>query len=540
MEEPDGNRRVSFLPNPPQGFRVSKELSGAILNLNFDDRLAIEEEIHGVRCGAVEETPELLERSLFEFDEQLNTIKEEDPDKALLRNVTRVSSHNPTVTECYLNDPDIRLRFLRCECFAVDKAVRRLISFLEFTSDLFGDYVAERPIQLSDFNTKDEELALQNSRNQFLPFRDRSGRRILAGVGSCDFHLDYRLRYKILMYMHWVASEDVESQRKGIVIVAWLFDEDGEQNIWETKIRPRLRKRVRSYHQKQNNSLPLREAGIHHCVLDTPMFHVLSSMYVFGLDPHHRTLYKKHVGGNTELLYSLSSYGIPHDLIPISSTGKVKTATQSSWVNGQRVKMRNNDDKEIVDCPRSLDVVFKQGPAYKNNPGNMYFRELIQMYSDEHLQGSKDEKYRITLSILQEVENRNGRFLEWSKAEGVWVVGKDRNKVRVKIAASLKQYNRQRKESQQLKTTIENAASLVADNISTASTLTSHERSKQDENLKRYYSSEPVYFTKRQKTKTICSHGSNSSADEDTTVTDVDMTCGFDDSSCFGKAFYPT
>lgn len=301
MAEPQGNNRISFLTNPPEGYRVSKHLSDTILELNLTDRLAIEEEIHGVRCGAVEETPELLERSLFEFDEQLNTIKEEDPDKALLRNVARISSHNPTAIEgpmknCYLNDPDIRLRFLRCECFVVDKAVHRLISFLEFTSDLFGDYVAERPIQLSDFNTKDEELALQNSRNQLLPFRDRSGRRVLVGVGNCNFHLDYRLRYKILIYMHWIASEDVETQRKGIVIVGWVFDEDGADNIWETSIRPGFRKKVRLYHQKQNKSLPLREASIHQCFLDTPFFHALSSLYVFGLDPHHRTLYKKHAG----------------------------------------------------------------------------------------------------------------------------------------------------------------------------------------------------------------------------------------------------
>lgn len=244
-------------------------------------------------------------------------------------------------------------------------------------------------------------------------------------------------------------------------------------------------------------------------------------------------------GGHTELLYLMASYGIPHDLIPISSTGKVKTATHSSWVNGQRVKMRNNDDKEIVDCPRSVDVVFKQGPAYKNNPGNMIFRELIQLYSDEHLQGSKNEKYRITMNILQEIENRHGRFLEWSKEESVWIVGKDRNKVRVKIAASLKQYNRQRKESQQLKTTIENAVSVVAENISATSTLTPHERSHQDENLKRYYSSGPMYYAKRQR-RTICSRGDNSSTDGDTTITDVEMMDGFDDSSCFGKAFYPT
>jgi len=295
--------RPSRLSNTPLTFDVDKSLAAVLLDLNFNDRLAVQEEIHGVRCGAVEETPELIERSLTEFDERLNARKEQEPNNMLFRNVTRVyslgsSTETPKEPNCYLNDPDVRLRFLRCECFAVEEAVQRMVSFLEFTADLFGDYVAERPIQLSDFNTREEELALQNSRNQYLPFRDRSGRRILVGVGNCNFHLDYRLRHKILMYLHWVASEDIETQRKGIVIVGWLFDEDGgaKESTWEGGIRPGFRKRLRAYHQKQNASLPVREACIHQCFKNTPFFYALSAMYVFGLDSYHQSIYRRHVG----------------------------------------------------------------------------------------------------------------------------------------------------------------------------------------------------------------------------------------------------
>ena len=57
------------------------------------------------------------------------------------------------------------------------------MNFLKFTSELFGDFVAERPIQIFDFDTKKEQITLQNSRLQYLPFRDRSGRRVFVGVG---------------------------------------------------------------------------------------------------------------------------------------------------------------------------------------------------------------------------------------------------------------------------------------------------------------------------------------------------------------------
>ena len=148
--------------DPPSHFTVENTLAKELLKLSFKDRTAIEEEIHGVRCLTPDETPELLRRTLREFDSELIGRKEGDPENHLLRNVISISSISSAEAEaakaaCYLNDQDVRLRFLRCECFAVTKAVQRFINFLELTSELFGDFVAERPIQLSDFKTKKEK-----------------------------------------------------------------------------------------------------------------------------------------------------------------------------------------------------------------------------------------------------------------------------------------------------------------------------------------------------------------------------------------------
>jgi len=220
------SKTSSELPDPPSAFSIDDTLSNELLKLSFNDRNEIDEEIHGVRCRAAYETPELIERSLAEFDSQLNRRKESDPMLKVLRNVTRISpgSEVSTKSGCYLNGPDLRLRFLRCERFVVVKAVQRFIDFFEFMSELFGDFVAERDVRHSDFN-KEEETALMNSRNQYMPYRDRSGRRVLVGVGNCNFHLDIKLRFKILMYLFWIASEDVETQKKGVVIICWAFDE---------------------------------------------------------------------------------------------------------------------------------------------------------------------------------------------------------------------------------------------------------------------------------------------------------------------------
>ena len=46
---------------------VDNLLSKELLQLSLKDRTAIQEEIHGVKCLAPEETPELLEASLIEL-----------------------------------------------------------------------------------------------------------------------------------------------------------------------------------------------------------------------------------------------------------------------------------------------------------------------------------------------------------------------------------------------------------------------------------------------------------------------------------------
>ena len=69
-------QKSPLIAHPPSHFTVENTLSKELLKLSLNDRNAIEEEIHGVRCGAAEETPELLDRSLREFDSKLIARKE--------------------------------------------------------------------------------------------------------------------------------------------------------------------------------------------------------------------------------------------------------------------------------------------------------------------------------------------------------------------------------------------------------------------------------------------------------------------------------
>jgi len=474
----------SYLPDPPSNFNAENTLSEELLKLSFRERQNIEEEIHGVRCGARDETPTLVEESLQLFDDKINARKrqaESSPEEdernvgKLLRNIVQTNllprdslsggdkEILPDVErscgtldvgkrECYLNRDDIRLRFIRCDCFDVDKAVQRLINFLDLCSEMFGPYVCERELRLSDFNTRKEETALRNSRVQFLPFRDRSGRRVLMCVGDCNHLLDCFLKYKIAMFQFWCASEDIETQRKGIVSVLWPYDENEKEDsdrTWETMIRPSLRKDTSIYKKKSDIAMPVRVISRHMYFKDTPFYHALSALYFFVLSTEDKLHYKSHSGEPIELLYTLGSYGIATDLVPVSCTGVVKSSHMNAWLNYQRAHEQNiksgNDVEEMIDCPRSNDVIFRKGTTFRSNPGNTYYRMLIEKYSIEHANGDRKLKCDITLRIIDEVQERAGRFLEWSREKKIWVLIKSRDRVRRKIAAAFKQFVRAKK-----------------------------------------------------------------------------------------------
>ena len=379
----------TLLPNPPSHFSIESDLADELLKLSFRDRVAIQEEMHGVQCRATDETPELLEEALSKFDTlimekklaleyELQQVKQQQQQlqlqsqpqqhspqqqkpqttahtkkrKNLLRNVRHISvdqqkqqldaanfanfastpepgklpstntnkvnvnshhtihSNNNTLHNnnnnkyCYLNDPNVRLRFLRSERFDVPRAVQRFCGFLELTEELFGDYVADRPIRISDFNTRKEEVALQHSRNQYLPFRDRSGRRVFCCVGHCGVELGPTLLYKTMAFLHWVASEDIETQQKGMVIVIWPTDEEPTTTVddksslfsWEKSIRPKLSTKIRRLHQQLTDSMPLRVTSRHAYYKDTPFFRTISALYYIGMNSHQKSVYKAHYG----------------------------------------------------------------------------------------------------------------------------------------------------------------------------------------------------------------------------------------------------
>ena len=127
--------------------QVDGVLSQELMRLSVKDRTDFQEEIHGVRCLAPEETPHLIKESLellqWELEHNIPVhekqayLRSQHPPLNLTTHKTKKNSRthydpaamNPNHT--YVNTDDFKLRFLRYELFDAHKAALRICRFLE-------------------------------------------------------------------------------------------------------------------------------------------------------------------------------------------------------------------------------------------------------------------------------------------------------------------------------------------------------------------------------------------------------------------------
>jgi hypothetical protein len=172
------------------------------------------------------------------------------------------------------------------------------------------------------------------------------------------------------MYTILAASDDVETQRKGITSIVWPGRKPyaGDETASVKWDRILFMKRIYA-------NLPIRTCSIHFCLPDTPIFQIMRSLIILSM-PAYRQRMKFHVGTflntinynrtdlrsytccfkliifgfaniffinysklgeNIELQYSVQGYGIPIELLPLTDTGNIKIAYLKQWMKLRRV-----------------------------------------------------------------------------------------------------------------------------------------------------------------------------------------------------------
>uniref|UniRef100_A0A7S4ENX2 DUF6824 domain-containing protein n=1 Tax=Pseudo-nitzschia australis TaxID=44445 RepID=A0A7S4ENX2_9STRA len=438
-------------------------LSKALMNLSFNDRNAIEEEIHGVSCVLPQETDRVLTESLASFDRELARIEHKP---GYLKAQALLMANSATHTHFWMDRREFRLRFLRSELFRPREAAVRFAGCMDFLLDIYGEYALRRPIRLTDMS-REEMMVLREGTYQLLPYRDRSGRRIYAIVVNSRKDVSRRVLLKVLFYLWFVLSggsdianndiNNIETQRKGAIAVIFPSFAHKQYNNNSNVMRNiKFLKQRSEINAVVGGVIPIRITAIHICLPRSSRFQIVSS-FVLQLK-QYSTRIRIHLGDPLEIRYKLQGYGIPAEFIPATDAGNIKIVNLRKWVKlrkhvekeeqewmvqaGTLYSSSNSEEESslastgvdihmpmsnIVECPLSADVVFRRGRSLNFHPGNVMFENLIELRIHEHTidPGTTQSRRRaLEMTLIEKVRSNGGRFLKW-EADKCWWVNMD-------------------------------------------------------------------------------------------------------------------
>lgn len=119
-------------------------------------------------------------------------------------------------------------------------------------------------------------------------------------------------------------------------------------------------------------------------------------------------MFRFHLGKSVELMYTLQSFGIPVDYIPITFTGKVKEKYIKEWMRLRHLieeeRFENGwtsptqSKSNMIECPYLDYIIFRNGTSLLSHPGNIALRSIIAAKSMH-----EDNKHKNTKTICLEV-----------------------------------------------------------------------------------------------------------------------------------------
>ncbi|CAJ1963566.1 unnamed protein product [Cylindrotheca closterium] len=425
----------------------------------FDDLHCVGEELR--------ETPEMIQKSLAEFEEAVQKERNSVYEMAINQN------------RAYVEDPKFRLKFLRAKLYDIRKSVRQMMSFLEQKAKYFGDDKVAQEIGMSDLTEEDVQLMLSGLFH-IQDGRDRKGRVILhmfsKKLGKCKAETFIRVCY----YMWWnimIALPEVES--KGLVTI---YHDDARSGD-EFKM-PGLSFILNA--QCLSRSLPIRYSAMHYCLQTTTgnlgLNNTLLSLLMSGLPQYARVRTRIHYGSYMELQYRLQSHGIPISTLPVDFHGKIRVDILNLWFekhlkesnqkaeeckaryttpnsiqnvdtdfnrltppladrNANDTRERSMEDVQFADQlrpfigvaggaassregviihPSETDVLFGKGYRLQLHSGNIRFREFLEQHKDSYEHTPRHRKPAFSDNLIQILIADGIRFLQRNTSD-MWV-----------------------------------------------------------------------------------------------------------------------
>ena len=200
-------------------------------------------------------------------------------------------------------------------------------------------------------------------------------------------------------------------------------------------------------------AMPSYVAAVHFCT-DQVKEHQVQATILKAAPLKIRSRSRLHFGSQTECLYSLKTFGIPEDLLPVDPiTKKICLKRHMSWIESRFAMERKErplpaitPKKQNTINPSENDVLVGIGKK-SNNMGNHRLRALVKELSQAYNSGSKETKKALVDCAIKSVEDSGGRFLREQNGYGWNVVWEDmpRDQIRKNVAQAFRNNNRRRK-----------------------------------------------------------------------------------------------
>jgi hypothetical protein len=428
--------------SPAEAQDVDAFMAHEINKLSFQERNLIQEEIHGVHSLAPQETPELLQSALDHLGKELYahimeraqfcSAHQNQQDLMFYQALSTALASSP-----YLKSVTFRLRFLRADLMDAKKAAVRLVGNLKLLCKYFGEIALQRPLRFKDLGELEQDV-LRQGVYQILPSRDRAKRLIIFHHGAYEGdNVTNVQRIRVHLYFSCVLSEDVETQKNGLVI---LFSADN-------RILDHLAGSKEDFIESVATS-PLRWSGIHLCLPKGPAYQLLKAFLILtiaGTDQRIRVKCHPELP-NMETQYQLMCYGIPVQELPISFTGTTKTKNLNQWIQTRvaidEVREHGFDTSSLVVHPGTCDVLFSKGGNARHH-GNLEFHQSMESRIDAYnATSSRKEKRKIRNEIIASVRARQGRFLEMAPNGCWWVEILDPDVIHSKVTSAINDQTR--------------------------------------------------------------------------------------------------
>ncbi|KAL3920690.1 MAG: hypothetical protein SGILL_003131 [Bacillariaceae sp.] len=361
---------------------------------------------------ANEDDPAFIHEQLKEMDLQLNRIRTSSKTWTLrLAAFELAESQNRS----YVEDPKLRLRFIRSERYDTLKAAARFIRFFDFKLELFGPEALTRRITWNDLKPAERDI-VKKGYTQRLPIRDRAGRAIMCHVFNGQEYESAESLARIYFYTGY--DTDEETDKRGQVSVFFKIKD------FTFKERTSFGKTM--YMLRTVNDLPIRFEACHKMLEKHGLMNKIVDYVTQIMMPDFRGRTKIHEGSYDDWVTDLMSFGIPSDLIPYTQSYKIKTKNHQEYLS-MRIKVEemlardpNISEATLIDLPTRSDVLLGKGKPIQFSSGNLRLMTIVDGYLDQyHNKCNKKEKTDLTFEIVRMVKESGVRFL--CKDSGIWL-----------------------------------------------------------------------------------------------------------------------